>query len=66
MIANERATLFFSNFGSCISNMSQFKTYCFFYSFRTIHIIVLPLMDVTEDYMTSNGGLMIELRMSVV
>ena len=42
------------------------KTY---YFFRTIFIIVLPLMEVTEDLqlsVTSIEGLVIELRMSVV
>ena len=37
-----------------------------FYSFRTIYIIVLPLMEVTEIVqlsITSNWGFMIKLRM---
>ena len=68
MIANESATLFTSNLGPCISNMSQFKTYCFLVISNDLHNC---FTSVGSDRglqlsVTSNGGLRIELRMSVV
>ena len=68
MIANQSATLFISNLGPCISNISQFKTYCFLFISNDLHNCFTT--DGSDRRLqlsvTSNGGLMIELRMSTV
>ena len=68
MIANERATLFISNLGPCISNMLKFKTYCIVFISNDLHNCFTT--DGSDRGLqlsvTSNGGTMIELRISVV
>ena len=67
-IANESATLFISNLGAGISNMSQFKSYCYLFISNDLHNCFTS--DGSDRGLqlsvTSNEGLMIELSMSVV